>query len=167
MAWRGVVWCAREEKRGRGCGTGQDGTARGQADKDKTEPCPGPGQVVDGDKMVRALLPRATRSGLGGLKPSQLSRGLLPVDGWKSKRLEGRRAVGVGLQSVGALWSATTKSLTHVQKRRECVRDAHGEAQSSEQTGQGTTDQRGVCRGCGEVRCGTGAVRARGTALVG
>lgn len=130
--------------------------------QERTEPWPG--QVRSGQVrskmgtgwMVRALLPRATRSGLGGLKPSQLSRGLFSPGRWgKSKRLEGPGALmGAGLQSVGAPLGVQQRPLsrTQAQKRREEEEMRHTvdtvEAQRAVQRTdgarcQGTDDERG------------------------
>lgn len=118
--------------------------------------------------MVRALLPRATRSGLGGLKPSQLSRGLVPADGENQRGWRGPLA-GCGCRSaIGrSSFGGATKALSRTRTEKEGEAEKTGQRTDGSRHGGG--DERGfaedavrydVVRACGGAgaRDGTGRV---------
>lgn len=79
-----------------------------------------------GTEMVRALLPRAIRSGLTETKPTVTRT---PGRWWKSKRLEGRRALwcpGAAIGRAPFFWGVQQRPHAH---KEEADRETHGEAQ--------------------------------------
>lgn len=78
-----------------------------------------------GTEMVRALLPRAIRSGLTETKPTVTRT---PGRRWKSKRLEGRRALWCPGAAIGRAPFLEVQQRPHAHKEEVDI-ETHGEAQ--------------------------------------